>query len=178
MGHGIPAAAVMGQMRSTLRALARLDLPPDQLLHHLDQTMQDLDGSILATCLYGVCDAAANRCRLARAGHPPPALITPDGTARLVDLPSGAPLGIGGISYTTVEIPVAPGTVLVLYTDGLVEGREYDLDERLEELTRLLTGTHPSLDELADTLIESLAPTPAQDDIALLIARVGTSIPR
>ncbi|MEV6023963.1 SpoIIE family protein phosphatase [Streptomyces sp. NPDC052036] len=177
MGHGIPAAAVMGQMRSTLRALARLDLPPDQLLHHLDQTMEDLDGSILATCLYGVCDAAANCCRLARAGHPPPALITPDGTARLIDLPSGAPLGIGGISYTTTEIPVAPGTVLVLYTDGLVEAREHDLDERLEELTRLLAGTHPSLDELADTLINRLAPTPAQDDIALLIARVGTSIP-
>ncbi|MEU9985260.1 SpoIIE family protein phosphatase [Streptomyces sp. NPDC048045] len=178
MGHGIPAAAVMGQMRSTLRALVRLDLPPDQLLHHLDQTMQDLDGSILATCLYGVCDAAANRCRLARAGHPPPALITPDGTARLIDLPSGAPLGIGGISYTTIEIPLAPGTVLVLYTDGLVEAREHDLDERLEELTHLLAGTHPSLDELADTLIDRLAPTPAQDDIALLIARVGTPIPR
>lgn len=178
MGHGIPAAAVMGQMRSTLRALVRLDLPPDQLLHHLDQTMQDLDGPILATCLYGVCDAAANRCWLARAGHPPPALITPEGTARLVDLPSGAPLGIGGISYTTTEIPLAPGTVLVLYTDGLVEAREHDLDERLEELTHLLAGTHPSLDELADTLIDRLAPTPAQDDIALLIARVGTSITR
>ncbi|MFJ9814057.1 SpoIIE family protein phosphatase [Streptomyces sp. NPDC101151] len=178
MGHGIAAAAVMGQMRSTLRALVRLDLPPDQLLHHLDQTMQDLDGQILATCLYGVCDAAANRCWLARAGHPPPALIAPDGTARLIDLPPGAPLGIGGISYTTTEIPVAPGTVLVLYTDGLVEDREHDLDERLEELTHLLAGTHPSLDELADTLINRLAPTPAQDDIALLIARVGTSIPR
>ncbi|WP_345524361.1 PP2C family protein-serine/threonine phosphatase [Streptomyces echinatus] len=122
--------------------------------------MQDLDGPILATCLYGVCDAAANRCRLARAGHPPPALIAPDGTARLVDLPSGAPLGIGGISFTTTDVPVVPGTVLVLYTDGLVEAREHDLDERLEELTRLLAGTHPSLDELADTLIDRLAPSP------------------
>ncbi|MGW7002187.1 SpoIIE family protein phosphatase [Streptomyces sp. NPDC054933] len=178
MGHGIPAAAVMGQMRSTLRALVRLDLPPDQLLYHLDQAMQDLDGPILATCLYGVCDAAANRCWLARAGHPPPALITPDGTARLIDLPSGAPLGIGGISYTTTEIPVAPGTVLVLYTDGLIEARGYDLDERLEELTHLLTGTHPSLDQLADTLIDRLAPTPAQDDIAILIARIGAPNPR
>ncbi|MEV6834946.1 SpoIIE family protein phosphatase [Streptomyces sp. NPDC051133] len=178
MGHGIPAAAVMGQMRSTLRALVRLDLSPDQLLHHLDQAMQDLDGPILATCLYGVCDAAANRCRLARAGHPPPALISPDGTARLIDLPSGAPLGIGGISYSTTEISVAPGTVLVFYTDGLVEARDHDLDERLDELTRLLAGDHPSLDELADTLIDRLAPTPAQDDIALLITRVGTSVPR
>ncbi|MFB7507008.1 SpoIIE family protein phosphatase [Streptomyces broussonetiae] len=177
MGHGIPAAAVMGQMRSTLRALVRMDLPPDQLLHHLDQAIQDLDGPILATCLYGVCDAAANRCRLARAGHPPPALITPDGTAHLIDLPPGAPLGIGGISYTTTEIPIAPGTVLVLYTDGLVEAREHDLDERLEELTHLLAGIHPSLDELADTLINRLAPTPAQDDIALLIVRIGTAIP-
>ncbi|MYX95144.1 SpoIIE family protein phosphatase [Streptomyces sp. SID486] len=178
MGHGIPAAAVMGQMRSALRALARLDLAPDQLLHQLDRTMQDLESPILATCLYGVCDTAANLCRFARAGHPPPALITPDGTARLVDLPSGAPLGIGGISYTTTEIPLAPGTVLVFYTDGLVEAREYDLDERLDELTRLLAGVHPSLEELADTLVDRLAPAPAQDDIALLIARVGTATPR
>ncbi|MCQ4042629.1 SpoIIE family protein phosphatase [Streptantibioticus rubrisoli] len=178
MGHGIPAAAVMGQVRTTLRALVRLDLPPDQLLHHLDQSMQDLDGPILATCLYGVCDAAANRCWLARAGHPPPALISPDGTARLIDLPPGAPLGIGGISYTTTEIPLTPGTVLVLYTDGLVEARGQDLDERLKKLVRFLTGTHPSLEDLADTLINRLAPTPAQDDIALLIARVGTPGPR
>ncbi|WP_269857367.1 SpoIIE family protein phosphatase [Streptomyces sp. RPT161] len=174
MGHGIPAAAVMGRMRTTLRALVRLDLPPDQLLQHLDETMQDLDSPILATCLYGVCDAVANRCWLARAGHPPPALITPDGTARLIDLPPGAPLGIGGISYTTTEVPLTPGSVLVLYTDGLIEARGYDLDERLEELLDLLSGTHPSLDQLADTLIDRLAPSPAQDDIAILLARVST----
>ncbi|MDF3297206.1 SpoIIE family protein phosphatase [Streptomyces sp. K1PA1] len=85
---------------------------------------------------------------------------------------------MGGASFTTTEVPVAPGTVLVLYTEGLVEAREHDLDERLEELTHLLAGTRPSLDEPAGTLVDGLAPTPAQDDVALLIARVGTSIPR
>ncbi|MFI9807579.1 PP2C family protein-serine/threonine phosphatase [Streptomyces sp. NPDC052301] len=167
------AGAVMQPDRAVIRGVG-LPRPRDtaarQNLQHLEPPLPHRRRLIRL--------AAGKHCRLARAGHPPPALITPDGTARLVDLPSGAPLGIGGITYTTTEIPVAPGTGLVLYTDGLVEAREYDLDERLEELTFLLAGTHPSLDELADTLIDRLAPTPAQDDIALLIARVGTSIPR
>ncbi|MER6357202.1 SpoIIE family protein phosphatase [Streptomyces sp. NPDC001634] len=177
MGHGIQAAAIMGQMRTTVRAFTHLDLPPDQLLHHLDSALQELDSPLLATCLYSVCDAAAHRCHLGRAGHPPPALVTPDGTARLLDLPPGAPLGIGGISYDTTEITLAPGSILVLYTDGLVEARGTDLDQRLNELTRLLTGAHRDLDQLCDTLMDHLAPTPAEDDITILAARIGTPTP-
>ncbi|MGW1028187.1 SpoIIE family protein phosphatase [Streptomyces sp. NPDC002577] len=174
MGHGITAAAVMGQMRTTVRALSRLDLPPDQLLDHLDHAMQELDDPLLATCLYVVCDTSTNRCRFARAGHPPPAVITPDGTARLLDLPSGAPLGIGGITFTTTEVALPPGSLLVLYTDGLIEARGRDLDERLTELTDLLGNSGQPPPGLCDTLVTHLAATPAEDDIAILIARVGT----
>ncbi|WP_225097800.1 SpoIIE family protein phosphatase [Streptomyces sp. CoH27] len=174
MGHGIQAAAIMGQMRTTVRAFTHLDLPPDQLLHHLDDALQELDSPLLATCLYGICDCTAGRCRLGRAGHPPPALVTPDGTARLLDLPAGAPLGIGGISFATTEIVLDPGSIIVFYTDGLIETRGADLDERLDELVRLLTGAHNDLDQLCDTLMDRFAPTPAEDDITILAARITT----
>jgi PAS domain S-box-containing protein len=177
MGHGVTAAAVMGQMRTTVRALAHLDLPPAQLLDQLDQAVQELDSPLLTTCLYGVVDATTGTCRFACAGHPPPAVITPDGTARLLDLPTGAPLGIGGITYATSEHSLPPGSVLVLYTDGLVETRGCDLDVRLTELTRLLTGAQQSLDGLCDLLTTRLAPRPARDDVAVLAARIGTRLP-
>jgi serine phosphatase RsbU (regulator of sigma subunit) len=101
-------------------------------------------------------------------------VITPDGTARLLDLPPGAPLGIGGITYTTTEVAFPPGSLLVLYTDGLIEARGYDLDERLSELTDLLGRTGQAPPGLCDTLVTHLAATPAEDDIAILIARIGT----
>ncbi|WP_316769529.1 SpoIIE family protein phosphatase [Streptomyces sasae] len=173
MGHGIQAAAIMGQMRTTVRAFTHLDLPPDQLLHHLDDALQELDSPLLATCLYGICDCTAGRCRLGRAGHPPPALVTPDGSARLLDLPAGAPLGIGGIRFTTTEVALDPGSIVVFYTDGLIETRGTDLDERLDDFVRLLDGPHNDLDELCNTLMDRFAPSPAEDDITILAARIG-----
>ncbi|WP_455358289.1 SpoIIE family protein phosphatase [Streptomyces sp. SYSU K21746] len=175
MGHGIQAAAVMGQLRTTARALARLDVPPNLLLHQLDTTLLELDDPLTATCLYAVCDAATGSCRIARAGHPPPVLITPDGATRLVDLPTGAPLGIGGIRYSTTSLSLEPGSTLVFYTDGLVEARGTDLDERLDELTKLVEGPDRDVDELCDTLLSELAPATAEDDIAILVARIGTA---
>ncbi|MFD4261602.1 SpoIIE family protein phosphatase [Streptomyces sp. NPDC058534] len=171
MGHGISAAAVMGQMRTTVRALAYLHLPPDQLLHHLDRTLQELDDPVIATCLYGVLDPAAGTCRLVRAGHPPPVLIPPDGIARLLDLPAGPPLGIGGIPYEATDVPFPPGSTLALFTDGLVEVRGLDLDDRLAELTALLTGRRAPLGRLCDRIFRRFAPVPAEDDIALLVVR-------
>ncbi|MEU9537247.1 SpoIIE family protein phosphatase [Streptomyces mirabilis] len=173
MGHGIQAAAIMGQMRTTVRAFTHLDLPPDQLLHHLDDALQELDSPLLATCLYGICDCTVCRCWLGRAGHPPPALVTPDGSARLLDLPAGAPLGIGGIRFTTTEVVLDPGSIVVFYTDGLIETRGIDLDERLDELIRLLSGAHNDLNQLCDTLMDHFAPSPAEDDITILAARIG-----
>ncbi len=175
MGHGMAAAAVMGRLSSTVRALARLDLSPGDLLHQLEATLADLAEPMLATFLYAVCDPATGHCSITRAGHPPPAVVDPDGTARLLQLPPGAPLGIGGIDFTTTDVQLAPGSLLVLYTDGLVEARGTDIDERLGELTHLLTQQGHPLAHLCDTLITHLVPTSTDDDIALLIARIGTA---
>ncbi|MER5931859.1 SpoIIE family protein phosphatase [Streptomyces sp. NPDC002054] len=174
MGHGTAAAAVMGRLSATVRALARLNLAPGDLLEHLEETLADLAHPMLATFLYAVCDPATGHCRITRAGHPPPVVVTPDGTAGILDLPTGAPLGIGGIDFTTADVLLEPGSLLVLYTDGLVETRASDIDERLSELTHLLTRPGPSLTRLCDTLVSHLVPVSADDDVALLIARIGT----
>lgn len=108
MGHGIPAAAVMGRLSATVRALARLDLSPTALLLQLEAALADLAEPMLATFLYVVCDPASGRCTLTRAGHPPPAAVLPDGTVRLLTTP-GAPLGVGGIAFTTSEVTLPHG---------------------------------------------------------------------
>ncbi|MFD4142710.1 SpoIIE family protein phosphatase [Streptomyces sp. NPDC058572] len=174
MGHGISAAAVMGRLSSSVRALARLDLSPVELFKQLEATLADLAEPMLATFLYAVCDPTTGLCRIARAGHPPPAVVTPDGTARILQLPPGAPLGIGGIDFATTDVTLEPGSLLVLYTDGLVESRGSDIDERLTELVHLLTRPGRQLTHLCDTLVTHLVPASADDDIALLIARIGT----
>ncbi|MBN0043037.1 SpoIIE family protein phosphatase [Streptomyces actuosus] len=171
MGHGITAAAVMGRLSAGIRTLARLDLEPREILAQLEAALDDLAEPMLATLLYAVVDPATGHCRLTRAGHPPPALITPDGDVRLLDLPPGVPLGVGGARYTTTDHVLAPGSVLVLYTDGLIESRGTDIDERLAELTYTLAEPFPSLDALCDSLLARLMPASADDDIALLVAR-------
>lgn len=173
MGHGIAAAAVMGRLSASVRALARLDLSPVRLLHQLEAVLGDLAEPMLATFLYVVCDPATGHCTVTRAGHPPPALVLPDGTVRLLDTPPGVPLGVGGIDFTPTEISVPPGSLLVLYTDGLIEARGRDLDERLAELTQLLADPQRQLDHLCDSLITHLVPAAADDDVALLVARIG-----
>ncbi|WP_416986320.1 PP2C family protein-serine/threonine phosphatase [Streptomyces sp. T028] len=173
MGHGTTAAAVMGRLSASVRALARLDLDPRELFHHLEAELEDLSAPMLATFLYAVVDPANGLCRITRAGHPPPAAVAPDGTARLLDVPPGTPLGVGGTRFTTTDTLLEPGSLLLLYTDGLVEARGSDIDERLAELTHLLTQPPPSLEQLYDTLLTHLVPTSADDDIALLAARLG-----
>ncbi|MGW1894524.1 SpoIIE family protein phosphatase [Streptomyces sp. NPDC002004] len=175
MGHGIAAAAVMGRLSSSVRALARLGLSPAELLGHLETTLAELAEPLLATFLYAECDPATGTCSITRAGHPPPAVVGPDGTARLVEAPPGAPLGIGDVSFTTTEVTLEPGSILVMYTDGLVEARGADIDERLGELTHLIAHPELPLTELCDTLVSHLAPSSADDDIALLVARIGTA---
>ncbi|MEU4066996.1 SpoIIE family protein phosphatase [Streptomyces wedmorensis] len=174
MGHGTAAAAVMGRLSATVRALARLDLDPEDVLHQLEAALRDLAEPMIATFLSVVVDPATGRCRITRAGHPPPVAVLPDGTVRLLDVPPGLPLGVGGVAFTTTEVSLPLGSVLVLYTDGLVESRNSDIDARLTELTDLLAGPVPSLPALCDRLLTHLVPASSDDDIALLVARVDT----
>ncbi|MEU1851432.1 SpoIIE family protein phosphatase [Streptomyces sp. NPDC019990] len=169
MGKGVQAAAIMGQLSTATRALARLDLPPAELLRHLDDIAGSL-GDAIATCVYAVCDLRTGTCALSSAGHLPPVLAGADGGAELVDVPGGVPLGVGGVAFGTVEVELAPGSLLALYTDGLVENRGEPIDAGLTTLTRLLRNAGPSLQRTSDSLLGALSPEP-DDDVALLMVR-------
>ncbi|MFF6996430.1 SpoIIE family protein phosphatase [Streptomyces sp. NPDC008313] len=169
MGKGVQAAAIMGQLSTATRALARLDLPPAELLHHLDDIAGSL-GDAIATCVYAVCDLNRGRCEISSAGHLPPVMLRPDGGAELLQAPGGVPLGVGGVEFGTMERELAPGTLLALYTDGLVENRNDPIDTGLETMTRLLRGSRQTLEKTGDTLLSALRPEP-DDDVALLLVR-------
>lgn len=175
MGHGTAAAAVMGRLSASVRALARLDLAPEDLLYQLEAALHDLAEPMLATFLSVLADPATGHCRITRAGHPPPATVAPDGTVSLLDVPPGLPLGVGGVPFTTTDVTLPLGSLLVLYTDGLVEARSSDIDARLDELTDLLAAPVTSLPALCDRLLTHLVPASADDDIALLVVRVGSA---
>ncbi len=171
MGHGISAAATMGQLRTAVRTLANLEMSPAELLRHLDEMMLSLGDVPFATCLYAVYDAASQRCVLAKAGHVPPILLRPDGVSEILDLPSGAPLGLGGVTFQAREIDVASGSVLVLYTDGLVESRGRDISIGLTTLRKSLGDPARPLDDICEDVIAALHHEGNEDDTALLLAR-------
>ncbi|GAA4791538.1 SpoIIE family protein phosphatase [Streptomyces ziwulingensis] len=170
MGSGIAAAASMGQLRTASNTLAALDLDPALLLEHLDRTTAGLDQAI-ATCVYAVHDPHARQCRIANAGHLPPVRVRPGRAPELLDLPTGVPLGVGGVSFSSTTVELAPGDRLILYTDGLVETRRQSLDERLAILLSLLQGPDRPLEEVCDLLLRTLHEPENADDVALLIAR-------
>ncbi|WP_234332603.1 SpoIIE family protein phosphatase [Streptomyces sp. NRRL S-87] len=170
MGSGINAAATMGQLRTTTRALARLTADPAELLTHLDATIQDL-GDAMATCLIALYDPVGRCCHLASAGHPPPVLVRPGHTPRPVALDPGPPLGAGHLPFPTHTFPLRTGDDLVLYTDGLIEVRDQDIDQRLQTLTDLLAGPRRPLEDTCDLLLTALLRPDHQDDVALLVAR-------
>jgi PAS domain S-box-containing protein len=170
MGSGINAAATMGRLRTATNTLASLDLEPARLLEHLDRITQDLDHSI-ATCVYAVHDPHLRQCRIANAGHLPPVRLRAGREPELLDLPTGAPLGVGGVEFSTTTVDLEPGDRLVLYTDGLVETRQHPLDERLDALLELLQGPDRPLEEVCDLLLRTLHQPDNTDDVALLIAR-------
>ncbi|HEX5568350.1 MAG TPA: SpoIIE family protein phosphatase, partial [Streptomyces sp.] len=189
IGHGLRAAATMGRIRTAVRTLAGLDLSPDELLRRVNDLSEDFaqgpEESLTATCVYAVYDPSTRRCTLARAGHVPPLLLvdrhTGGWTVIPVEAPSGAPLGIDGVAFETVELEVEEGTVLVLYTDGLIEQRGEDITEGLDRLVSLLgrTPVQPCLENVCDRVLASLEPDGASgspgtdDDVALLLARLG-----
>ncbi|WP_234360258.1 SpoIIE family protein phosphatase [Streptomyces sp. DSM 15324] len=171
MGHGIHAAAVMGQLRAAVRSLARHGIRPARMLRSLDAVVADMGEDQMATCVYAVHDPATGGCLIARAGHPPPAVVTPGGAISFLDGSPGTPLGTGGRRFATEEVPLPPGSLLVLYTDGLIEARGSDLDQGLDRLAGALRRPAPSLAALCDGVLEQMLPHPAQDDVAVLMAR-------
>ncbi|MHC5908301.1 ATP-binding SpoIIE family protein phosphatase, partial [Streptomyces sp. S6] len=183
VGHGLHASAGMGRLRTAVRTLADVDLPPDELLTHLDDLVLHLaddlrpdshfqpTGESGATCLYTVYDPVSRRVTLASAGHPLPMIVFPDGTLAPVSVQPGPPLGVGGLPFESVELELPEGSLLALYTDGLVESRERDIDQGIEGLRRLLDPSAASLDALCDTVTDTLLQGRRTDDAALLLAR-------
>ncbi|MEV6166666.1 SpoIIE family protein phosphatase [Streptomyces sp. NPDC051954] len=170
MGNGIDAAATMGRLRTATCAYADLDMAPGSVLQHLDKITCDLEHYIV-TCLYTVYDPRTRQCRMANAGHMPPALVRSGQAAELLDLPPGAPLGVGGIPFETTTVELGPGDLLVLYTDGLVETRLHPIDERLDVLLSFLDEAQRPLEETCDLLLYGLRHPDDHDDVALLVAR-------
>jgi ABC-type multidrug transport system ATPase subunit/anti-sigma regulatory factor (Ser/Thr protein kinase) len=181
VGHGLHAAATMGRLRTAVHNFSMLDLPPDDLLAHLDDLVARIDkdetapggGATIAgaTCLYAIYDPVSRTCELARAGHLPPALVLPDGTATFLDVPAGPPLGLGGLPFEAVERKLPEGSRIVLYTDGLVEDRTRDIDAGLELLRQALAGPDRGPDATCDAVCDALLPAVPQDDVAVLVAR-------
>ncbi len=183
VGHGIASSATMGRLCTAVRTLADVDLPPDELLTHLDDLVTHLAtddtadevAELGATCLYAVYDPVSRHLTMAAAGHPPPAIVLPDGTASLVPITAGPPLGVGGLPFESVELELPEGATIALYTDGLIEDRERDLDHATDALCRALLTPVESLDALCDAVLKAVMPTEPSDDVALLLVRTGPS---
>ncbi|MFE1763542.1 SpoIIE family protein phosphatase [Streptomyces angustmyceticus] len=210
VGHGLHAAATMGRLRTAVHNFSALDLPPDELLNHLDELVTHIDtdeagtaevganggdegtwpggadgaadgqpaqpgrtGITGATCLYAIYDPVGGRTTLARAGHPGPAVIAPDGTVSFPEVPVSPPLGLGGREpVETTELTLGEGSRLVLYTDGLIEGSDRDLGRGLDLLRTALAGAADRAPEqICTAVLDTMLPEHPSDDIALLVAR-------
>ncbi|MGW2939601.1 ATP-binding SpoIIE family protein phosphatase [Streptomyces sp. NPDC001156] len=190
VGHGVHASAAMGRLRAAVRTLADIDLPPDELLTHLNDIVIRLqteaaytpagggEGTVeagisefVATCLYMDYDPISRQCIAARAGHPPPVVVHPRAGADFLDVPAGPPLGVGGLPFETAEVRLPEDSLLALYTDGLVESPRHGLDEGLERLLKALSEPMPSLQATCNHVLNMLVDDRTRDDVALVVAR-------
>ncbi|MFJ2651075.1 SpoIIE family protein phosphatase [Streptomyces sp. NPDC087420] len=193
MGRGLRAAVAMGELRTAVRTLALLDLEPAEVLSALDEIARglgtpsgaqqasrvahksrdaDLSEVYLATCVYAVYDPVTRRCTFANAGHPPPVVVEPGEEPLMLDVPPGMPLGVGGEPFEQVEVELAEGALLSLYTDGLVESRDQPLDEGLAAFRAALSHPVRPLEDVCDHVLNTLDTRHGEDDIALLMARI------
>ncbi|MET7302543.1 SpoIIE family protein phosphatase [Embleya sp. NPDC005575] len=184
VGHGLHAAATMGRLRTAVHNFSALDVPPDEMLGHLDDLVARIDREsddpdetrqiTGATCLYAVYDPVSGRATVARAGHPGPALVTPGGEVSFPDVPASLPLGLNGsLPIDCVDMVLPEGSRLVLYTDGLIEDRRRDLDTGLRMLGTALasSGADATPEQTCDTVMGAMLSGRPSDDIALLVAR-------
>ncbi|MFJ9908438.1 SpoIIE family protein phosphatase [Streptomyces sp. NPDC101152] len=188
VGHGITAAAAMGRLRTAVQTLADMELPPDELLAHLDDLVLRLSAErtpegaahgstaafLGATCLYAVYDPVTGRCSMARAGHPPPVVVAPDGQVSFPEPPAGPPLGLGAMAFEATEIELAENSLIGLYTDGLIGGAAGDIERGMARLADVLAHSDGDLPTLCTSAVRRLVPAPQSDDIALLLARTHT----
>jgi serine phosphatase RsbU (regulator of sigma subunit) len=180
MGHGLSEAVTMGRLRTAVQTLSDLELPPDEILGHLNDLVCGLGDDSFATCLYAIYDPVTHICAFARAGHPPPAVVWPDGTVRFAQAAIDPPLGVAEPPFEVVELSVPEGGMLVLYTDGLIESAEVDTDTGMSRLAGLLRAHHAeNLEQLCESLTRALLPAdePNTDDAALLVVRVQATPP-
>ncbi|KUO05240.1 ATP-binding SpoIIE family protein phosphatase [Streptomyces caeruleatus] len=184
VGHGIQASATMGRLRTAVQTLADVDLPPDELLAHLDDLVlrvtahdeeagpgADGTGETGATCLYAVYDPVSRRLTTASAGHPPPVILEPGGTTRVLDVSAGPVLGVGGLPFEATEVELPEGSLVALFTDGLVEAADHDPDAGVGRLCEVLARSGTSLESRCDALLTELLPAHPRDDVALVLAR-------
>ncbi|HZF92592.1 ATP-binding SpoIIE family protein phosphatase [Streptomyces sp.] len=187
VGRGLHAAATMGRLRTAVRAFADIDLMPDELLTHLDDVVIRLqreesseEGETSATCLYAIYDPVSRLCSLASAGHLVPAVVTPlavdDGrpagrAADFPEMPIGPPLGLGGLPFETAQFELPEGSLLALFTDGLLHSRTRDVDTARSLLSDVLARAPGPPEEICDRLLAALLPSRPADDVALLVAR-------
>jgi serine phosphatase RsbU (regulator of sigma subunit)/anti-sigma regulatory factor (Ser/Thr protein kinase) len=175
-GHGVRAAVTMGRLRTAIRTLARLELPPAETLQQLDDLMHELGQREphFATCVYAVFDAVSGKCEVASAGHLPPLLVSPDGKTEFLDVAPSPPLGIGSGPVQTRTFKIRDDSLLVLYTDGLVERRASDIDEGLTRLRETFGpgSTSRPLEELCKATLAGVYADHQRDDIAVLLARL------
>ncbi|MEU0811325.1 SpoIIE family protein phosphatase [Streptomyces sp. NPDC005970] len=188
VGHGINAAASMGRLRTAVHTLADMDLPPEELLAHLDDLImrlgeervgeENIAAALLgATFLYAIYDPVTRRCTMARAGHPAPAVVAPDGEVTFLSLPAGPPLGLGSLPFESAELELPEGSLIALYTDGLIETCDQDIDVGLARLSNALAQPGLPLEDLCSTVVDALLTRPPSDDVALLLARTHSLRP-
>ncbi|MFJ9406925.1 SpoIIE family protein phosphatase [Streptomyces sp. NPDC101393] len=199
VGHGLHAAATMGRLRTAVHNFSALDLPVDELLGHLDELVsridseeenigdggtgdapdgQESEGITGATCLYAIYDEVTGVCTVARAGHPGPAVVQPDGTVTFPDVPASLPLGVGGHPFEMTELRLSEGSQLVLYTDGLVQDRNRDIDTGMQLLRAALEAeAGRSAEETCQAVLDATLPAHPSDDIALLVAHTRLLAP-
>ena len=172
MGRGVRAAAVMGQVRTAVRAYAKIGLPPDELTGSLDHLVCDLFPEQVVTCVYAVFDPADLSLRFVNAGHPPPLLTHPDGACLRVTADTHPPLGVGRPFGEEHQVHLVPGAGVVLYTDGLVESRGATIEAGIESLREAVAGLDVPLPEVPEALVRARLPHGTNDDVAILVARV------
>jgi hypothetical protein len=175
MGHGLRQAATMGRLRTAVHTLAGLELPPDEIMSHLNDIVSELEEDSYATCAYVLYDSTSRTCQIVRAGHLPPAVVQPDGTVYFPGSVPDPPLGAAEPPFETLEVVVPEESLLVLYSDGLIESAMREIDRGMDSLAEILRTTDgEDLERLCDTLTTRLLPPgqPTTDDAALLVARL------